>query len=71
MARRGDVPRVIGSLRLTEIRLPLDHGPDELRRAVALRLGADAERLADYTVYRRSVDARSKARILSILTNCK
>ena len=68
MARRGDVPRVIGSLRLTEIRLPLDHGPDELRRAVALRLGADAERLADYTVYRRSVDARSKARIMLAYT---
>ncbi len=53
----------LSSLRLTEIRLPLDHGPDALAQAVALRLGTDPGRIADYTVFRRSVDARSKARI--------
>lgn len=68
MARRDDRASVIGSLRLTEIRLKLDHGPDELRRAVALRLGSDTERVADYTVYRRSVDARSKKQIMLAYT---
>jgi uncharacterized FAD-dependent dehydrogenase len=51
------------SLRLTEIRLPLDHAPEALAEAVALRLGTDPARIADFTVFRRSVDARSRARI--------
>jgi uncharacterized FAD-dependent dehydrogenase len=53
----------LASLRLTEIRLPLDHAPEDVSRAVALRLGTNPDRIADYTVFRRSVDARSKARI--------
>ena len=55
-------------LRITELRLPLDHPQDALRPAILERLGiADAE-LQDYTVFRRSYDARRKAAIVLIYT---
>jgi uncharacterized FAD-dependent dehydrogenase len=50
-------------LRLTEIRLPLDHDQDALRQAVCDRLGADAASLASFEVFRRAVDARKRASI--------
>ncbi len=50
-------------LRLTEIRLPLDHDEAALRAAVCERLGADAGLLADMRVFRRAVDARKRSAI--------
>jgi uncharacterized FAD-dependent dehydrogenase len=50
-------------LRLTEIRLPLDHDDAALRAAVAERLDADAGGLAGLRVFRRAVDARNRARV--------
>lgn len=48
-------------LRITELRLPLEHAPDDLRRAVLARLGvADAD-LHGVAVFRRGVDARQRA----------
>ncbi|HRF89039.1 MAG TPA: FAD-dependent oxidoreductase, partial [Pseudomonadales bacterium] len=50
-------------LRLTEIRLPLDHTPEALRAAIVEKLGiADAD-LLDFSVFKRSYDARSKRNI--------
>jgi uncharacterized protein len=55
-------------LRITELRLPLDHPPDALRPTVVARLGvADAD-LADFTVFRRAWDARRKTAIQLIYT---
>ena len=55
-------------LRITELRLPLDHDPAALRPAVVARLGiADAD-LAAFTVFRRSYDARRKSAIVLIYT---
>lgn len=55
-------------LRITELRLPLDHPEDALRPAVVRRLGvADADLLA-FTVFRRAYDARKKSAILLIYT---
>jgi uncharacterized FAD-dependent dehydrogenase len=55
-------------LRITELRLPLDHAEDALRPAVARRLGvADADLLA-FTVFRRAYDARRKSAIVLIYT---
>jgi uncharacterized protein len=51
-------------LRLTEIRLPLDHDETALRAAVADRLGADAGALIDLRVFRRAVDARKRRAIV-------
>jgi uncharacterized protein len=55
-------------LRITELRLPLDHAADALRAAIAARLGvADADLLA-FTVFKRSHDARKKNAIVLIYT---
>jgi uncharacterized FAD-dependent dehydrogenase len=50
-------------LRITELRLPLDHGPEALQAAVAERLRQPAEAVAGYTVVRRGVDARKRSDI--------
>jgi uncharacterized FAD-dependent dehydrogenase len=55
-------------LRITELRLPLDHAPEALRPAVLARLGvADAE-LRSLTVSRRAYDARRKSAVVLIYT---
>jgi uncharacterized FAD-dependent dehydrogenase len=55
-------------LRITELRLPLDHAEDALRPAVLRRLGiADADLLSLH-VFRRAYDARKKSAILLIYT---
>ena len=47
-------------LRLTEIKLPLDHSADDLRAAVLARLGiADAD-LHALHIFRRAPDARRR-----------
>lgn len=53
-------------LRLTELRLPLDHAEDALRPAIVARLGiADAD-LLSFSVFKRAYDARKKSAILLI-----
>jgi uncharacterized FAD-dependent dehydrogenase len=47
-------------LRLTDIRLPLDHPESALRTAILRRLAIPAGALARYTVFRRAVDARKQ-----------
>ncbi len=48
-------------IRLTELSLPLDHPPEALRAAIVARLGvADAD-LLDFSVFKRSYDARKKS----------
>jgi hypothetical protein len=55
-------------LRITELKLPLDHAEDALRPAVAKRLGvADAD-LLSFTVFRRAYDARKKTAVVLIYT---
>ena len=55
-------------LRITELRLPLDHAPEALRPAVLTRLKLAAHQLRNITVFRRSYDARKKAAIVLIYT---
>lgn len=50
-------------LRLSELRLPLDHGPDDLEQAVLRYLKIPRARLLDYQLVKRSVDARRRDRI--------
>ena len=50
-------------VRLTEIRLPLDHPPEALRAAVVERLGIEEAQLRSLVVFRRAVDARRKQAI--------
>ena len=50
-------------LRLTEIRLPLDHTPEALRAAIVEKLGIADANLLDFSIFKRSYDARSKRNI--------
>ncbi len=51
-------------LRITELRLPLDHAPQALRAAVAQRLGLQEADLQGLTIFRRAWDARKKSAIV-------
>ena len=53
-------------LRLTELRLPLDHAPDALRAAILNRLGINDADLIDFSVFKRSYDARKKSALLFV-----
>ena len=55
-------------LRLTEIRLPLDHIDTDLKAAIIARLGLPEEELIGYTIFRRGVDARKAHAIVFIYT---
>ena len=55
-------------LRLTEIKLPLDHHADDLHAAILQRLKIDAEDLIGYTLHRRGFDARKPSAISLIFT---
>lgn len=53
-------------LRLTEIRLPLDHPPEAIAKAAAARLRLSPEELILCTIARRAHDARKKHAILLV-----
>ena len=55
-------------LRLTELRLPLDHDEAALRAAVLARLGLADDELLGLTVFRRAHDARKKSAVVLIYT---
>ena len=55
-------------LRITELRLPLDHAPDALRSAVLARLRLADDQLNSVTVFKRAYDARKKSAVLLIYT---
>ena len=53
-------------LRVTELKLALDHGAEALPAAILERLGAPAEDLIDYAIVRRAHDARRKSAIAMV-----
>jgi uncharacterized FAD-dependent dehydrogenase len=53
-------------LRLTEIKLPLDHPADALRAAILHRLGLKDNELLSVSIFKRSHDARKKHALLLI-----
>ena len=55
-------------LRLTELKLPLDHPADALRPAICERLGIADKELLDFSIFKRSYDARKKSAITLIYT---
>ena len=55
-------------LRLTDIKLPLDHGPDALKAAILKKLRLPAEALIDWRVFKRAHDARNRNAIFYIYT---
>ncbi|MBL8403272.1 MAG: NAD(P)/FAD-dependent oxidoreductase [Dechloromonas sp.] len=55
-------------LRITELKLPLDHAADALRPAVLQRLGVADGELLGFSIFRRGYDARKKSAISLIYT---
>ncbi len=55
-------------LRLTDIKLPLDHQEAELEQAILTTLAIDKSELVKFTVFKRGYDARKKHKILLIYT---
>ncbi|MDI1301478.1 MAG: NAD(P)/FAD-dependent oxidoreductase [bacterium] len=53
-------------LRLTDIKLPLDHDAAALKTAILGKLGISAGELQGFTVFKRSYDARKRSAILLI-----
>ena len=51
-------------IRLTELKLPLDHAPDALAQLIAQTLGIATSELVRHTVYKRSYDARKQKLLL-------
>jgi len=55
-------------LRLSDLKLPLGHPPEDLAPAICARLGVPAGDLISHTIARRAHDARKKAAILMVYT---
>jgi len=53
-------------IRLTEIKLPLDHTEADLQQAILNKLRLKPEHLRGYEIYKRSPDARNKAAIVLV-----
>lgn len=55
-------------LRITELKLPLDHPENMLKTAIFDRLGISTEELITYTIFRQGFDARKRNAILLVYT---
>jgi len=55
-------------IRLTNIKLALDHQENELEQAVLATLAINKDQLVNFTVFKRGYDARKKSKILLIYT---
>jgi hypothetical protein len=55
-------------LRLTEIRLPLDHPANDLNAAILKRLGIAASDVTGFAIFRRGYDARKRNAIVLVYT---
>lgn len=53
-------------LRISEIKLPLEHADDELREAILDKLRISDDELINFSIFKRSYDARKKSRIIFV-----
>lgn len=53
-------------LRLTEIKLPLDHAQDAIKTAIFKKLQISPNDLINYSIFKRSYDARKKEEIILV-----
>ena len=51
-------------LRITELRLPLNHAESALRPAIVARLGISDAALKSFSIFKRSHDARKKSAVV-------
>jgi len=55
-------------IRLTEIRLPIDHGPDDLEKAICKKIGISTTDLIRFEIFKRAYDARKNSALSLIYT---
>ncbi|WP_352339470.1 NAD(P)/FAD-dependent oxidoreductase [Psychrobacter sp. 16-MNA-CIBAN-0192] len=55
-------------IRLTEIKLPLNHAPEDLTTAITTKLKISPEQMASFVMFKRGYDARNKRNIQLIYT---
>ncbi|UXA00526.1 NAD(P)/FAD-dependent oxidoreductase [Vibrio splendidus] len=55
-------------IRLTEIKLPLDHEESAIQDAIKAKLGINADQVLSFNIFKRGYDARKKSKILLIYT---
>ncbi len=55
-------------IRITELRLPIEHAPEELEASILKRLGISSKDLVDFIVFKRSYDARKNIALAFIYT---
>jgi uncharacterized FAD-dependent dehydrogenase len=55
-------------IRITELRLPIEHAPEELEVAILKRLSISSKDLVDFIVFKRSYDARKNIALAFIYT---
>ncbi len=58
----------MNTLRITQIKLPIDHSSEDLRSAAAEHLGIAPEQIESLHVRRQSVDARKRSALLFVYT---
>jgi uncharacterized FAD-dependent dehydrogenase len=63
----GVTGQVIVLIRITELSLPLDYESAALRKAITKRLGVNDADLLEFTVFKRSYDARRKNAAISFV----
>lgn len=55
-------------LRLTDVKLPLDHDDQAINEYILQRLSLQPKQLSEYTVFRRGYDARKRDVIILMYT---
>ncbi|WP_135382421.1 NAD(P)/FAD-dependent oxidoreductase [Vibrio tasmaniensis] len=55
-------------IRLTEIKLPLDHEESAIQAAIEAKLGINSDQVLSFNIFKRGYDARKKSKILLIYT---
>ncbi|MEZ9702318.1 NAD(P)/FAD-dependent oxidoreductase [Vibrio sp. 10N.261.46.E12] len=55
-------------IRLTEIKLPLDHEESAIQEAIEAKLGINSDQVLSFNIFKRGYDARKKSKILLIYT---
>ncbi|MEZ9565939.1 NAD(P)/FAD-dependent oxidoreductase [Vibrio artabrorum] len=55
-------------IRLTEIKLPLDHEESAIQDAIEAKLGIHSDQVLSFNIFKRGYDARKKSKILLIYT---
>ncbi|MEZ8122070.1 NAD(P)/FAD-dependent oxidoreductase [Vibrio splendidus] len=55
-------------IRLTEIKIPLDHEESAIQDAIEAKLGINSDQVLSFNIFKRGYDARKKSKILLIYT---